>query len=188
MFTTTLAALGGTILVTVVFYAITVLVLRSAGKRSLSQTYAVDFTVAVALGSVMASVMMIRDKSLWTAAAAIATLAALQSLVTWLTTRSAAFRRVVTAEARLVLYQGRMLPGAMADESLAADVLEQAARRGGYTDTSRVHAIVLETDGSLSVIGDSNGSPGPGFVQLLDRARRTDAGLIPPSSGKGDPT
>lgn len=179
LFDTSPGSLLGTVLGTALFYVAIVAVLRLTGKRSLSQIYAVDFAVAVAIGSVFASVMLLRDVSLWSGIAGIGTLALLQVVVSRLTSKGGTFSRIATAKPRLLLYDGRALPNAMRAEAVGSDVLEQAARGSGFTDTTQLLAVVLEADGSFSAIGPSDARPGPAFVTLLDRARQSDPDLIP---------
>ncbi|MDN5764082.1 MAG: DUF421 domain-containing protein, partial [Microlunatus sp.] len=65
--------------------------------------------------------------------------------------RSAAVERLVKSEPTLVYRDGFLL-SAMRRQRVTADELRQAARAQGHTDLDHIGAIVLETDGRLSVL------------------------------------
>lgn len=133
-------------------YATVVVVLRIAGKRTLSKLNAFDLVVTVALGSVLATILLSSDVSWTEGALALGLLAAAQSAVAWVTVRRPGSRIVVTSRPRLVFWDGAPLPDALRAERLSMDEIRQAARAGGSGDLSSVAAIVLESDGSLSVV------------------------------------
>lgn len=134
-------------------YALLVLFLRVAGKRTLSKMNAFDFVVTVALGSTLATVLLSSDVSLVEGVTALLLLILLQFAVTWTSVRSPRVQRWIKSEPRLLLRDGRALAGAMRAERVTEDELAAAARKHGHDDLGDVAAIILETDGSLSVIG-----------------------------------
>ncbi len=133
-------------------YATVVLVLRLAGKRTLAKLNAFDLVVTVALGSVLATILLSSDVSWTEGAVALVLLAAGQSAVAWVTVRRPGFRDVVTSRPRLVFRDGAPLPGALRAERVSMDEIRQAVRAGGAGDLTSVAAVVLESDGSLSVV------------------------------------
>lgn len=142
-------------------YATVVVVLRLAGKRTLSKLNAFDLVVTVALGSVLATILLSSDVSWSEGALALGLLAAAQSAVAWVTVRRPGTRAVVTSRPRLVFSDGAPLPEAMRAERVSMDEIRQAVRASGTGDLSSVAAVVLESDGSLSVLSRSklgNGS------------------------------
>lgn len=133
-------------------YATVVVVLRLAGKRTLAKLNAFDLVVTVALGSVLGTILLGSDVSWAEGALALGLLAAGQSAVAWVTVRRPRFRALVTARPRLLFRDGAALPGAMRAERVSMDEVHQAVRAGGSGDLASVAAVVLESDGSLSVI------------------------------------
>ncbi len=133
-------------------YLTVVLVLRLSGKRTLAKLNAFDLVVTVALGSTLATILLNSDVSWTEGALALVVLALLQSLVAWGTVRRPGGRKVVTARPTLLLRDGRALPGALREERVTMDEIRQAVRASGSGDLASIAAVVLESDGSLSVI------------------------------------
>ena len=135
-----------------------VLLLRVTGKRTLAKMNAFDFVVTVALGSTLATIFLSSEVSLSEGLLALALLCALQYVVAWISTRSARFQQLIKAEPSLLFYRGRTLPAVLAQERVTQEEIFAAVRERGFADISKVGAVVLETDGSFSVIGDQAGS------------------------------
>jgi len=135
-------------------YVALILLLRLSGKRTLAKLNAFDFVVTVALGSTLATVLLSADVALAEGVTALALLVALQYAVAWASIRSRRLTSLVKSEPTLV-YRGGFLPTAMRRERLGEEELAQAARGQGYADLSEVAAIVVETDGSLSILTQS---------------------------------
>lgn len=149
-----------TLVVGVAAYVALVLLLRLFGKRTLSKFNAFDFIVTIALGSTLASVLTSKDVSLAQGVTALGVLIALQYAVTWGGTRWPRFRSLVTSEPRLLAYQGALLDSALRGERVADDEVHAALRDHGVADLAQAAAVVLETDGTLTVIRRSDEVPG----------------------------
>jgi uncharacterized membrane protein YcaP (DUF421 family) len=79
-------------------------------------------------------------------------LIALQFLITWLSVRSSRFQAIIKAEPTLLLSRGRFLDGALKAERMTREEVLAAMRADGVSDVASVAAVVLETDGSVSII------------------------------------
>lgn len=134
-------------------YVALVGLLRITGKRTLAKMNAFDLVVTVALGSTLATVLLSKDVALVEGILAFALLAGLQFAVAWISVRSKRFRELIKSEPRLLVSKGEILEGAMRDERLAKDEILSAVRSSGYAGLEEIEAVVLETDGSFSVIG-----------------------------------
>jgi uncharacterized membrane protein YcaP (DUF421 family) len=146
-----------TLVVGSVAYVALVLLLRVTGKRTLSKMNAFDLVVTVALGSTLATVLLSKDVALAEGILAFALLILLQLLVTWSSVRSGRVRRVVKAEPRLLLHRGRMLKAGLLEERVTEEEILAAIRGSGRASLGEIDAVVLETDGSFSVIGSAPG-------------------------------
>jgi uncharacterized membrane protein YcaP (DUF421 family) len=133
-------------------YAVLVLLLRATGKRTLSKMNAFDLVVTVALGSTLATVLLSKDVALAEGVLAFALLIFLQFAITWLSVRSERIQALVKAEPRLLLYCGHLLPEALRRERVTEEEVRAAARSQGIASLDEVAAVVLETDGSFSVL------------------------------------
>jgi uncharacterized membrane protein YcaP (DUF421 family) len=97
-------------------------------------------------------VLLSKDVALAEGVAAFALLVVLQFAVTWSSVRSKALRNAVKAEPALLFFDGRFLSEALRRERVTQDEAEAAVRQHGHASMQQVAAIVLETDGSLSVV------------------------------------
>jgi uncharacterized membrane protein YcaP (DUF421 family) len=95
--------------------------------------------------------------SLVECALALALLRALQYVVTFTSVRWRLFAKLVKSEPTLLFFEGCFLAQALRRERITEDETLAAMRSQGVADLNRVKAVVLETDGSLSVVQDSGG-------------------------------
>jgi uncharacterized membrane protein YcaP (DUF421 family) len=141
-----------TILVGTAAYAILVIVLRITGKRTLSQLNTFDFVVTVALGSTLATILLSSEVSWSEGFTAFVVLAGLQFIVALLSTRWPRIRSGVTGRAVLLLEDGQYRDDAIRSARLTRSDVLQAIRSTGTGEVKSVAAVVLETNGKLSVI------------------------------------
>lgn len=133
-------------------YAALILMLRISGKRTLSKMNAFDLIVTVALGSTLATVLLSGDVPLAEGVLALALLVGLQYAITWLSVRSSRFQHIIKAEPTLLVREGQLLPDAMKRQRVTREEIEAALRQSGQKRLEDVHAVILETDGTLAVI------------------------------------
>lgn len=153
------STLARTLVVAVLAYAALLMAVRASGKRTLSKLNAFDFIVTVALGSTLASVAVSPDVALAEGAVAFAVLVSLQYAIAALQVRLPRFQRLVKARPTLLLRDGTPLDQVMRRQRVARAEILQAVRQHGFASLRDVAAVVLETDGSLSVIADVDGPP-----------------------------
>jgi uncharacterized membrane protein YcaP (DUF421 family) len=149
--------LARVLIVGVIAYAGLLVLLRISGKRTLSKMNAFDFVVTVALGSTLATILLSRDVALTAGLLALALLVALQLAVAWLSARSPPFRGFVKSQPRLLFARGSMIDEALLDERVAPEEVWAAMRASGHADPEDVAAVVLETDGTFSVVARAPG-------------------------------
>ena len=142
-----------TVVVGTLAYAALVAFLRVTGNRTLSKLNAFDLVVTVALGSVLASILLSEGVALAEGVTAFLLLIGLQYLVAVLSVNSRGFAKLVRSEPRLLLRDGEPLPRAMHEARVTRDELDTVMRTSGYTDRSAISSIILESDGSFSVVG-----------------------------------
>lgn len=146
------AVLIRTAVIGVLAYVTLIAFLRISGKRTLSKMNAFDFVVTVALGSTLATVLLNKNVTLAQGALAFALLVSMQFAVTWSSVRARWVRRLTTGEPALLFYQKKLLPLALRWERVTEDEVRAAVRAAGFANLNEVEAVVLETDGSFSVI------------------------------------
>ncbi|MFD2189769.1 DUF421 domain-containing protein [Pistricoccus aurantiacus] len=136
----------------VLAYITLVVFLRISGRRTLSKMNAFDLVVTVALGSILATIILSKDVTLAQGGLALAALIGMQYLLTWTSVRVPWVRKLVTGEPALLLYQGAILPEALRKARVTEDELYAAVREAGEDDLKDLRAVVLETDGEFSVL------------------------------------
>ncbi|WBB77783.1 DUF421 domain-containing protein [Micromonospora sp. WMMD882] len=156
------------LLVAVVVYPLLVVILRLSGKRTLSKLNAFDLVVTVALGSTLATILLSRDVSLAEGTLALALLVALQYVAALVAVRWPPSQRLLKARPTLLLRDGRLRHAALRDARVAESEIRQAARSQGIGDLGALAAVVLETDGSLSVIPRSKLGDGGSLADVPD--------------------
>ena len=150
-------ALSRTVLVGGLAYLGLIVFLRASGKRTLSKMNAFDLVVTVALGSTLATITLSADVALAQGLVALAMLIVLQFAITWSSVRWYWVRRIVTGEPSLLVHRGRYLQGALRRARVTEQEVHAAVRDGGYAALDGVEAVVLETDGSFSVVRKTDG-------------------------------
>jgi uncharacterized membrane protein YcaP (DUF421 family) len=159
------SALLRTLVIGSLSYVALVLLLRLSGKRTLSKWNAFDMVVTVAFGSTLATALLSKDTSLVQGVLAFGLLVGLQWAITWLSVRSTTLERWVKAQPRLLLFQGQLQQETLQQERVTESEIRAALRAHGITALDDAEAVVLETDGSFSII-KQRGSSMSAFVDV----------------------
>jgi uncharacterized membrane protein YcaP (DUF421 family) len=146
------ATLARTVLIAPLAYVALLLAVRISGKRALAKLNAFDLVVTVALGSVLASVAVSPDVTLASGAAAFALLVGLQYVIASLSTRLRGVQRLVKAEPTLLVRDGALRDDALTHERVTRSEVLQVLRQHGLAAVEDCAALVLETDGTMSVV------------------------------------
>ncbi|ALJ01417.1 DUF421 domain-containing protein [Rufibacter tibetensis] len=155
-----------TLLIGVLAYVILVIQLRISGKRTLSKMNSFDFVVTVAFGSTLATVLLSKDVALLDGIIAFAILVVLQFCITWLSVRFTWVSNLVKAKPALLVYQGNFLQEIMTVERITKNEIMAALRKQGIGTIEDIGAVVLETEGSLSVIKQVDDIHSPVFENV----------------------
>ncbi len=180
------AVLGRTLIVGTISYILLIALLRVSGKRTLAKWNAFDFIVTVAFGSLLATMILSQDTSLVQGVFGFGLLVLLQFIVSWLSTHVAEVRELVKSEPTLLVYQGEFRDKTLREQRVTRGEIRTAIRNRGIAAIEDVEAVVLETDGSFSVMRrfeasstsalvdvqgyPSQASPGPGRAAEAEHA------------------
>jgi uncharacterized membrane protein YcaP (DUF421 family) len=140
---------------TCVYLSVTLL-LRIFGRRQLGQLTVLDLVVVLLIGSAVETAMIHGDLSLLAGLTSAATLLILNRAMTFTFLHSARFSHLVNGGPILLVHNGRVIEEHLRRVGLTRDDLDEGLRSRGYSDTGNVREAVLETDGSISVIDDTN--------------------------------
>lgn len=133
-------------------YFLIVLVLRLSGKRTLSKMNAFDFIVTVALGSVLANIIVNHETLFWEGLVAFCLLVFLQYMSTWLSVRSPKVQSLLKSQPSLIYYDNRYDKKKMKQERITEAEVIQSIRKDGYVSLDSIAAVILESDGTLTVM------------------------------------
>lgn len=152
-----------TSVVSILAYMALIILLRISGKRTLSKMNAFDLVVTVALGSTLATVLLSKDVALAEGVLAFSLLILMQFMITWVSVRVKLVRNLVKGEPTLLFYQGDFLDSQMVRQRVTQDEVMAAIRAEGILSPNAVEAVVLETDGSFTVV---SGKPATSSTSL----------------------
>ncbi len=172
MFFESWAGILRTLVIGALAYGALIMLLLISGKRTLTKLNAFDLVITVALGSTLATVLLSKDVALAEGITAFVLLIGLQFVVTWSSVRWPAFSRLVKADPTLLFYQGRMLAGPLRQQRVTESEVRAVIRAMGHSVMDEVEAVILETDGSFSVLPRVEGLAG---------SLQHDVGNYPPS-------
>jgi uncharacterized membrane protein YcaP (DUF421 family) len=133
-------------------YIALIILLRTSGKRTLSKMNMFDFVITVALGSTYSTLILSKDIALAEGVVGLGLLILLQYIVAWFSVRSKRFQQLVKGEPSLLFYRGGYLEDTMRAERISGEEVRSAARKQGLSSMTEVGAVILETDGTFSVI------------------------------------
>lgn len=137
-------------------YLVILFVLRLSGKRTLLKMNAFDFIITVSLGTVFGNILINQDEVLWEGLYIFCLLLLFQFLSSYLSSRSALFSRILKAHPSLLFYDGTYYEDKMKKERIPKSEVLQAIREQGIGKVEEVAAVILETDGTISVLPKKN--------------------------------
>ncbi len=167
LFPSSWVELARVVFISVVVYGFVIVSHRVVGKRAASQMNNFDWIVTVAMGAITGSTILSEDITLAEGLLAVFTLLALQFAVTRSTVEWPSFQRAVQAGPRLLYYEGIAFHDAMKRERVTESEVLHAARDAGHRSLSEVSAVVLEADGTLSVLPTPDDGTGTAAAPLL---------------------
>lgn len=136
---------------TVVIYLALLTLVRVLGSRTLANLSTFDFACVIAVGAVVGRTAVLGHPNLLTGLVALVTLFALQGLFGWARGRERG-GRLVNPKPVVVVRDGAVDAAAMRRARLTEDELRFAVRRAGLPGLAAVGLVVLEQNGTLSVV------------------------------------
>lgn len=144
--------LGRSFILAILAYLALVVLLRISGKRTLSKLNVFDFVFVVALGSTLATTILSSDTTLADGITAFIVLMGLQITLSLLCVYSHRVDSIVNGEPTLLMHKGNFLDRAMKRERVTKEEVLAAIRNNGIRMYNEVDSVVLETDGTFSVV------------------------------------
>ena len=151
---------------TAIVYAVFILVLRAFGKRELGQFTIFDLALLLLAANALQPAMTGPDTSVGGGLVILATIFALNWLTAMVRERVPFARGLLEAEPTVLARDGAWLDAAVKAEDVDEDDLEAALREHGIARIEDAQLVVLEGDGSISVV------PRESDGEALKRRRR----------------
>ncbi len=133
-------------------YLAVVVLTRVAGLRSFSKMSSFDFAVTIAIGSVLASTIILRSVPLLEGLFALAALYAVQIVAAALRARSDAVEHVMDNEPLLLMAGQELIREHMRQAHVTESDIRAKLREANVTRMEQVRAVVLESTGDVSVL------------------------------------
>ncbi|MGE3745339.1 MAG: DUF421 domain-containing protein [Sphingomonadaceae bacterium] len=148
--------LGRVLVSSIIAYLVLIVILRLSGKRTLAKMNAFDLVVTVALGSTLATILLNKDVALAEGIFALLALVLLQYGIAALSVRYRIVESMAKSSPSVLLRDGKINDDKLIRERVTREEVHAAIRSAGIGDVSAVAAVVLETDGTFSVIPQDN--------------------------------
>lgn len=145
---------------------------RLNGLRSFSKMSSYDFAVTVACGSVIASSIISPKENLLLGVGALVALFVVQSLISFVRTASPKVRKSIENDPVLVMENGEILHQNLRDTRMTEADLFGKLREANAFDLRRVHAVILEPTGDVSVLHGSGDEDEEVSARVLEGVRR----------------
>ena len=137
---------------TLIIYFVILLGLRLAGKREVGQMTPFDLVLLLLISNAVQNAMTGPDTSVSGGLVAAITLLALNWIVNQLVWRYRSARNLLEGSPTLLVYDGKPVKAHLEKEKISTDILYEALREHGVEKIEDVRSVVLEIDGSISVL------------------------------------
>ncbi len=145
------------VLLTIIgIYSIMILIIRLSGLRTFAKMSSIDFASTIAVGSVLAAVIMNTDNSLLKGAVALVGIILFQTTFAYLVRKFSFFKKIATNKPRLLMKDGQILYDNLKKTNIGKGDLIAKLREANVLNFSEVQAVVLESTGDMSVLHGEN--------------------------------
>ncbi len=136
----------------IIIYIFLIVILRVTGKRQIGQMSPFDLVLLLVLSNAVQNSMNGGDNSVAGGMILSVTLVAVNWLTGQITFLNKKAEHLIEGNPQVLIHNGKVYEKALADAQLTRHELMAAIRSEGYSDLTEVRAVILENDGSISVI------------------------------------
>lgn len=140
----------------IILYFVVALALRVMGKRQIGELQPSELVITLLFSELASIPVQDVDMPLLYGIVPILALAAIEILVSSLTLKSTALRKLVYGKPIILVYEGKPDQKAMEKARVTIDDLLEAMHTNGVTLVSDVNFAILETNGNMSIIPKNN--------------------------------
>ncbi len=145
-------SLGHVVLNTIILYLLLIIGISKIGGRLRSQIGFGELLIVALLGSSVETSLIAGNVSLVAGLVSMSTLLLTNRLLTTLMHRYPHFRNLILGQPIVLFNRGKLFPRRMQRMGMDEDDLLEGVRLRGYETLEQVKMIILEIDGSMSVI------------------------------------
>ncbi|MHA7943993.1 DUF421 domain-containing protein [Formosa sp. 3Alg 14/1] len=136
-------------------FTIIIVLTRVFGLRTFAKMSSFDFASTVAIGSVLASIILNSNYSIVKGGIALATIIGFQTVFAFLVRKSEFFRKIFTNKPQIIMWNGKILHEKLKSCNVSEDNLIAKLREANVHDFDEVKAVIFESTGDISVIHNS---------------------------------
>ncbi|MBC3846410.1 DUF421 domain-containing protein [Winogradskyella echinorum] len=153
-FSTTNENVLAILITTICVYIALVLLTRISGKRSFSKLSSFDFSITVAIGSILATVIISKSVSLQNGIAGLVGIYVMQMFVAY-ARRWDIIKKLMDNKPTLLMKDGKIIEANLKKCRVTIPDLKAKLREANVIQLSEVKAVVFESTGDISVMHGS---------------------------------
>ncbi|MAZ28262.1 MAG: DUF421 domain-containing protein [Cytophagaceae bacterium] len=142
----------------IAIFTIIIVITRISGLRTFAKMSSFDFASTIAIGSILASVVMNTDQSLLKGGVALAGIVLFQTLFAFVVRKSKKLNSAFTNAPMMLMYEGKILYDNLDKTNVGESDLIAKLREANALDFSQVRAVILESTGDMSVLHSADRS------------------------------
>jgi uncharacterized membrane protein YcaP (DUF421 family) len=143
-----------------IVYIALLIAMRAMGKRIAAKFGIAELAIVLMLGAAISSPVQMPTQGILNAVVVLATLAALQRLVSWLSYRRRSIEVGVHGDVDCLLTDGRLRVDRMIATKISRDLLLSELRAEGITELGELRRVYIEAAGRLSLVRYNQPRPG----------------------------
>ncbi len=147
-----LPIIGKVLFTVLAIFSIIVIITRISGLRTFAKISSFDFASTIAVGSILATIILNPGQSILKGGIALAGILLFQTVFTFLVRKLPLFEKLVTNKPLLIMENGEILHSNLQGANLSEDDLIAKLREANVIDFAEVKAVVLESTGDVSVL------------------------------------
>lgn len=152
------------VLVTILaIFSIVILITRISGLRTFAKMSSFDFASTIAIGSIIAAIVLNPGQSILKGAIALGGIILFQTVFAFAVRKFPFFEKLVTNKPMLIMRDGKILKDNLHKTNMSEEDLIAKLREANVIHFDEVKAVVLESTGDVSVLHTS------GDKELMDR-------------------
>jgi len=136
-------------------FVVIILITRIAGLRTFAKMSSFDFASTIAIGSILAAVVMNSSNSILKGVVALVGIVVFQSIFSYIVRNWDWARKILTNKPMMLMYKGEILYNNLKRTNVGEDDLIAKLREANVFNFDEVAAVILESTGDMSVLHDN---------------------------------